>query len=100
MTSKPRNAFITGAGKNIGRAVALELARRGYKLVINGRADRAACEDVAKEAQAKSVRAVVAMGDVGIATEAQRLAADALKQLRVRRQCRDPSRQAVSRNDA
>jgi 3-oxoacyl-[acyl-carrier protein] reductase len=80
MTGKAHNAFITGAGKNIGRAVALELAGRGYNLVINGRADRAACEEVAAAARAKGVRAEVAMGDVGIAAEAQRLAADALKQ--------------------
>lgn len=71
-------AFITGAGKNIGRACALELAGRGYDVVINGRADRAACEAVAKEVQAKGVKAHVVMADVGLVAEARRAAKDAL----------------------
>ena len=41
-----RTAFITGAGKNIGRACALDLASRGFNVVINGRADKAACDAV------------------------------------------------------
>jgi 3-oxoacyl-[acyl-carrier protein] reductase len=71
-------AFITGAGKNIGRACALELARRGYNVVINGRADKAACEAVAKEAQARGVKAHVIMADVGLVPEARRAAKEAL----------------------
>lgn len=71
-------AFITGAGKNIGRACALDLAGRGYNIVINGRTDKAACDAVAKEVQAKGVKALVVMADVGIAAEAKRAANDAL----------------------
>jgi 3-oxoacyl-[acyl-carrier protein] reductase len=71
-------AFITGAGKNIGRACALDLAGRGYNVVINGRADKAACDAVAKEAQAKGVKALVVMADVGITADAKRAAKDAL----------------------
>src|SRR5262245_33196546 len=71
-------AFITGAGKNIGRACALDLAGRGYNVVINGRADKAACDAVAKEAHAKGVKALVVMADVGIAADAKRAAKDAL----------------------
>jgi 3-oxoacyl-[acyl-carrier protein] reductase len=71
-------AFITGAGKNIGRACALDLAARGYNVVINGRADEAACEAVAKEAQAKGVKAHVIMADIGLAPDAKRAAREAL----------------------
>jgi 3-oxoacyl-[acyl-carrier protein] reductase len=71
-------AFITGAGKNIGRACALDLAGRGYNVVINGRADKAACDAVAKEVQAKGVKALVIMADIGVAAEAKRAAKDAL----------------------
>lgn len=71
-------AFVTGAGKNIGRAVALDLAERGYNVVINGRQDRAACDAVAAEVKAKGVKALVVMADVGIAAEAKRAAKEAL----------------------
>ena len=47
MAAEPRTAFITGAGKNIGRAIALDLAARGFNVVVNGRSDKAACEEVA-----------------------------------------------------
>ena len=43
------NAFISGAGRNIGRAVAMELARRGCNIVINGSSNRANCEAVAAQ---------------------------------------------------
>jgi 3-oxoacyl-[acyl-carrier protein] reductase len=73
-----RTALITGAGRNIGRAVALSLAGAGMNVVINGSADRAAAESVATEARAFGVRALVAMGDVGLRAECQRIAAEAL----------------------
>lgn len=95
MTGKAHNAFITGAGKNIGRAVALELAGRGYNVVVNGRADRAACEEVAAAARAKGVRAEVAMGDVGIAADAQRLAAHAFSNNSARSTRSLPTRRSV-----
>jgi 3-oxoacyl-[acyl-carrier protein] reductase len=71
-------AFITGAGKNIGRACALDLATRGYNVVINGRADKAACEAVAKEVHANGVKAHVIMADIGLAPDAKRAAREAL----------------------
>jgi 3-oxoacyl-[acyl-carrier protein] reductase len=55
-------AFISGAGRNIGRAVAMELGRRGCNVVINGSSNRANCDRVA----------------VGTADEAKRIAAAAL----------------------
>jgi 3-oxoacyl-[acyl-carrier protein] reductase len=73
-----RTALITGAGRNIGRAVALTLAQAGMNVVINGSSDRAAAESVAAEARAFGVRALVAMGDVGLRAECQRIASEAL----------------------
>ena len=67
MAQEKRTALITGSGKNIGRAIALELARNGQNVVVNGSSDRDACEAVAREAEALGVKALVAMGDVGTA---------------------------------
>ncbi len=78
MTRRNKAALITGAGRNIGRAVALGLAADGFHVVINGSKDRAACEAVAKEAEALGVEALVAMGDVGRPEDCARIASDAI----------------------
>ena len=71
-------AFISGSGRNIGRAVALQLAEAGVDVVLNGRSDAAACAAVADEVRAHGVEAEVLMGDVGCLEEAKRLADAAL----------------------
>ena len=43
-----RNALITGAGKGLGRGIALALAGRGARVVLVGR-DRGRLDAVAKE---------------------------------------------------
>lgn len=71
-------ALVTGAGRNIGRAVALELARRGYKVVLNGRKDRKAVDAVAEEARDLGVEALAVLADVGDSTSVKELAKSAL----------------------
>ena len=79
MTTKARRtALITGAGRNIGRAVAIGLARDGLDVVINGSTDRAAAEAVAAEARAFGAQALVAMGDVGLREDCARVASEVL----------------------
>ena len=77
MTTKG-TALITGAGRNIGRAIALGLAEDGFDIVVNGATDRAAADSVAAEVRARGRRALVAMGDVGSPAECARIAAAAL----------------------
>ncbi|MBR0652806.1 SDR family oxidoreductase [Roseomonas terrae] len=77
MTQQRRTALITGAGRNIGRAVALGLAQDGLNVVVNGSSNRAACEAVANAARAFGVEAAVVMGDVGSEAECSRIAAEA-----------------------
>lgn len=57
-------ALVTGAGKNIGRAIALALAHDGAAVVVNGRADRALVDSVAGEIQAAGGRAMGYIADV------------------------------------
>lgn len=57
-------ALVTGAGKNIGRAIALQLARDGATVVVNGRADLAAIQAVVAEIEALGGRALAQQADV------------------------------------
>lgn len=66
-------ALVTGASRNIGRAIALALADAGASIAIVARSDRAAAEAVAREIEAKGARATVLLGDVAKEADASRL---------------------------
>lgn len=57
-------AVVTGAGRNIGRAIALELARSGADVVVLVRANVAEAESVAAEVRAEGRQAMVGVADV------------------------------------
>jgi 3-oxoacyl-[acyl-carrier protein] reductase len=64
MSLQGKVALVTGAGKNIGRAIALELARGGADIVVNGRGDLHAVQSVAAEIEALGRRALPVLADV------------------------------------
>jgi len=68
-----KSALITGSRRGIGRAIAIEFAREGADVVINGVGSAAGAETVAAEARAFGVRAAVAMGDVSRAADVLRM---------------------------
>ena len=74
-----RTALITGSGKNIGRAIALRLARDGLNLMIHGGSDKEACKEVAIEAERLGVRTLVSSGDLGQREQVRRIAGEALE---------------------
>ncbi len=57
-------ALITGAGKRLGRATALELARAGWGVVIHYRRSREEAEDVAKAAREAGGKAATVEADL------------------------------------
>ena len=71
-------ALVTGAGKNIGRTIALDLAQRGASVVVNGRSDRAAVDEVVREIDAAGGQAIGCMADVSDEGSTQRMIADAV----------------------
>ena len=64
MKLEGRTAFVTGASRNIGRAIALALASEGADLVLNTRVNREELEAVAAECRKAGVRAVPVLGDI------------------------------------
>jgi 3-oxoacyl-[acyl-carrier protein] reductase len=60
-----RTAIVTGSGQNIGRAIALGLARAGANVVVNGHRNSEALEAVAAEIRGLGAEAMTAQVDVG-----------------------------------
>jgi NAD(P)-dependent dehydrogenase (short-subunit alcohol dehydrogenase family) len=57
-------ALVTGAGKRLGRAMALDLARRGYDVAIHYAASRDAAETVADEVRTIGRTAAILQADL------------------------------------
>jgi 3-oxoacyl-[acyl-carrier protein] reductase len=70
-------ALVTGAGKNIGRRIALDLAARGASVVINGRSDRGAVDAVVGEINGGGGQALGCLADVSDEASVARMVADA-----------------------
>src|SRR6266403_1772732 len=73
-------AIVTGAGRNIGRAIALALADGGASVVVNARSNRAEADAVARDIEAAGVKALGHIGDVADAGALQAMADAAVKQ--------------------
>ena len=67
-------ALVTGAGINIGRATAVELARAGAAVAVNTRASRDAAESVVREIRDAGGRAELFIADIADAEQVQRMA--------------------------
>src|SRR5882757_10892370 len=73
-------AVVTGAGRNIGRAIALTLVEAGASIVVNARSNRAEAEAVVAEIESSGGKALVHIGDVADAKAVQAMADAAVKQ--------------------
>ncbi|MEW6568817.1 MAG: 3-oxoacyl-[acyl-carrier-protein] reductase [Chloroflexota bacterium] len=73
-----RVAVVTGGSRGIGRAIAVELARRGARVVVNYASNAAAAEETVKAIEAAAGQAAAFQADVGEYAQAQSLVKFAL----------------------
>ena len=66
-------AFITGATRGIGRAIALELAKEEYNIALNYRTENEALETLKKEISELGVECYPVQGDVSKAEDSERM---------------------------
>ncbi|MDJ0269055.1 MAG: SDR family oxidoreductase [Aigarchaeota archaeon] len=76
-----RAALITGGSRGIGRAVALELARRGADVAVSFRRHGEEAREVARQAESYGVKAIAVKADVSSPDEAAHLVETAEKEL-------------------
>jgi 3-oxoacyl-(acyl-carrier-protein) reductase len=71
-------ALVTGASRGIGRAIALELARRGANVAIDFRVDTTHAQGVAEEVRALGVECLLVQGDISKKEDARRIVKEVL----------------------
>jgi 3-oxoacyl-[acyl-carrier protein] reductase len=59
-----RVAIVTGAGRNIGRAIALDLAEGGASVAVMVRSDMKSAEAVVRDIEARAAKALVIRADL------------------------------------
>src|SRR5690349_4831509 len=72
-------AIVTGAGRNIGRAIALALAESGAAVLVNARSNRAEADVVVREIESSGGKAIAHIGDVADAKAVRAMAEAATK---------------------
>ena len=78
---RDRVALVTGAGRNIGRAIALALAHAGAAVVVNARQSFDEVNGVAAEIAGLGGRSLAVLGDVRDEDAVRRMVAQALERL-------------------
>ena len=81
MSMKGRTAIVTGGSRGIGRAICLELARRGANVVFSYVGNTVAAEDTLAQLQALGIKVIALQGDVTDAQAAKVLVDTAVKEM-------------------
>jgi 3-oxoacyl-[acyl-carrier protein] reductase len=81
VTLKGKTALVTGASRNIGRAIALAFAAEGADLVLNTRVNREVLDAVAEECKKAGVRVLPVLADIGDAAAVEKMVEQGLAEL-------------------
>jgi 3-oxoacyl-[acyl-carrier protein] reductase len=69
-----KTALVTGASRNIGRAIAVMMAERGADVGVSARTNGEGCEETARRIEAAGGKAAVALGDLADPDEVESMA--------------------------
>ena len=78
---KGKNVLITGAGKRIGKFLALSLAEDGANIIIHYRSSDAEAKEILETVLKKGIKAVKIKADLEKTDEVKRLIEDSIKSL-------------------
>lgn len=73
MTLTGKNAIVTGSSRGIGKAIALELGRRGANVAINYAGNEVKAQEVVEELQALGVQAIKIQANVANESEVKKM---------------------------
>ncbi len=76
---KGKKAFITGARRGIGRAIALTFAKEGADIVVCDMVLDAAARDTVRDIEALGRKAIAVQADVSVRADVDKAVAEALK---------------------
>jgi 3-oxoacyl-[acyl-carrier protein] reductase len=76
---KDKCAIVTGAGRGLGRAIALRLAELGVNIVVNYRNSEKEAEELMQEIKAKGVEGLMVKADVSSFKECEELVKSAVE---------------------
>lgn len=79
MILEGKAAIVTGAGRGVGRAIALDLAKQGADVLVNYSASQAPAEEVVKQIEAMGRKAIAYKADVSKEAEVVAMVAAALE---------------------
>lgn len=65
MMTENKVAMVTGSSRGLGKALAIELAKQGYDIVVNYARSRSAAEETVKEIEALGRKAIMIRANVG-----------------------------------
>ncbi|MCB1105633.1 MAG: 3-ketoacyl-ACP reductase [Opitutaceae bacterium] len=71
-----KSALVTGASRGIGRGIAVELARAGYRVAINYAGNAEAAAEALKLVQEAGGDGFIVQGDVAVAADRERLVSE------------------------
>ncbi|MFZ2469582.1 MAG: SDR family NAD(P)-dependent oxidoreductase, partial [Parvibaculum sedimenti] len=78
MTLKDKVSIVTGSATGLGAAVAIKLAERGSRVVINYTKSEKEAKETLEMVKSKGVDAILAQGDVGEDADCRRIAQTAV----------------------